>query len=83
MEEKIVGRKKGSSLLSTSLSLSYLSHLSHPPHLHCACATPTTPLWFTDNTGSCVRLNEQYSTGQSDPNGRHQWNGKVGDRRQV
>jgi hypothetical protein len=27
-------------------------------------------------------LNEQYSTGQSDPNGRHQWNGKVGDRRQ-
>jgi hypothetical protein len=29
MEEKIVGRKKGSSLLSTSLSLSYLSYLSH------------------------------------------------------
>jgi hypothetical protein len=29
MEEKIVGRKKGSSLFSTSLSLSYLSHLSH------------------------------------------------------
>ncbi len=76
----------------SSLSLSYLSHLFHSPiyrisficlHLHCACARPTTPLWFTNNTGSCVRLNEQYSTGQSDPNGKHQWNEKVGDRRQC
>ncbi len=81
MEEKIVGEKKGSSLFSdisfTLLSIASLTCL----HLRCACARPTTPLWFTDNTGSCVRLNEQYSTDQSDPNGRHQWNGKVGDRR--
>ncbi len=85
MEEKIVGEKKVSSLFSD------ISFTLHSPiyrisligfHLHCACARPTTPLWFTDNIGSCVRLNEQYSTGQSDPNGRHQWNGKVGDRRQ-
>jgi hypothetical protein len=83
MEEKIVGKRR---------DLPSCPHLFHSPiyhisrirlHSHCACARPTTPLWFTDNTGSCVRLNEQYSTGQSDPNGRHQWNGKVGDRRQV
>ena len=78
MEEKIVENKKEGSSFSSSLSLSYLSHLSHLSlSIYLVCLRSTTPLWFTDNTGSCVRLNEQYSTGQSDPNGRHQWNGKV------
>ncbi len=84
MEEKVVGEKKESSLFSdisfTLLSIASLSSV----FIYTAPALDlrTTPLWFTDNTGSCVRLNEQYSTGQSDPNGRHQWNGKVGDRHQ-
>ncbi len=82
MEEKIVGEKKASSVFSdisfTLLSIASLSSVS----TYTAPARPTTLLWFTDNTGSCVRLNEQYSTGQSDPYGRHQWNGKVGARRQ-
>jgi hypothetical protein len=79
MEEKIVGERRDLPSSLTSLSLLYLSHLSHLSSLYCACARPTTPLWFNDNTGFCVRLNEQYSTGQSDPYGRHQWNGKVGN----
>jgi hypothetical protein len=82
MEEKIVGKKEGIFPLFPHLFHSHIYRISLIcPHLLCACARPTTPLWFTDNTGSCVRLNEQYSTGQSDPNGRHQWNGTVGDRR--
>jgi hypothetical protein len=48
MEEKIVGEKKGSSLFSdisfTLLSIASLICLN----LLCACARPTTPLWFTD-----------------------------------
>jgi hypothetical protein len=52
MEEKIVGEKKESSLFSfisfTLLSIIYRISLICL-HLHCACARPTTPLWFTDN----------------------------------
>ncbi len=83
MEEKIVGKMERIFPLLLHLFHSLIYRISLIClHLHCACARPTTPLWFTDNTGSCVRLNEQYSTGQSDLNGRHQWNGTVGDRRQ-
>jgi hypothetical protein len=62
-------------LLTTSPSLS-ISSLSLVSFDHCACARPTThpgSPTTQDNTGSCVRLNEQYSTDQSDPYGRHQW----------
>jgi hypothetical protein len=75
MEEKIVGKKEGIFPLLWHLFHSLIYRISliclHP---HCACTRPTTPLWFTDNTGSCVCLNEQYSTGQSDPNGRQNRN---------
>ena len=48
MEGKIVENKKeGSSLLSRSIPLSYLSHLSHP-FIYLVCLRSTTPLWFTD-----------------------------------
>ncbi len=50
MEGKIVGNKKeGSSLLSRSIPLFYLSHLSHP-FIYLVCLRPTTPLWFTDKS---------------------------------
>ena len=56
MEGKIVENKKeGSSLLSRSIPLSYLSHLSHLS-IYLVCLRSTTPLWFTDNTGSRVRF---------------------------
>jgi hypothetical protein len=49
MEEKIVGEKKGSSLFSfISFTLLSIASLSSRLHSHCACARPTTPLWFTD-----------------------------------
>ena len=49
MEGKIVGNKKeGSSLLSRSIPLFYLSHLSYP-FIYLVCLRSTTPLWFTDN----------------------------------
>ena len=58
MEGKIVGNKKeGSSLLSRSIPLFYLSHLFHlSVYIVCLRSRSTTPLWFTDNTGSCVRF---------------------------
>ena len=50
MEGKIVENKKeGSSLLSRSIPLSYLSHLSHLS-IYLVCLRSTTPLWFTDNS---------------------------------
>ena len=50
MEGKIVENKKeGSSLLSRSIPLSYLSHLSHLS-IYLVCLRSTTPLWFTDIT---------------------------------
>jgi hypothetical protein len=56
MEEKIVENKKEDvpSLdlfhsLIYCISLIYLS-------IYLVCLRPTTPLWFTDNTGSCVRF---------------------------
>ncbi len=55
MEEKIVENKKEGSSFSWSLSLSYLSHLSHLS-IYLVCLRSTTPLWFTDDTGSCVRF---------------------------
>ena len=56
MEGKIVENKKeGSSLLSRSIPLSYLSHLSYLS-IYLVCLRSTTPLWFTDNTGSRVRF---------------------------
>jgi len=56
MEGKIVGNKKeGSSLLSRSIPLFYLSHLSYLS-IYLVCLRSTTPLWFTDNTGSRVRF---------------------------
>ncbi len=48
MEGKIVGNKKeGSSLLSRSIPLFYLSHLSYLS-IYLVCLRSTTPLWFTD-----------------------------------
>ena len=56
MEGKIVGNKKeGSSLLSRSIPLFNLSHLSYLS-IYLVCLRSTTPLWFTDNTGSRVRF---------------------------
>ena len=49
MEGKIVGNKKeGSSLLSRSIPLFYLPHLSYLS-IYLVCLRSTTPLWFTDN----------------------------------
>ena len=48
MEGKIVENKKeGSSLLSRSIPLFYLSHLSYLSS-YLVCLRSTTPLWFTD-----------------------------------
>ena len=48
MEGKIVENKKeGSSLLSRSIPLFYLSHLSYLS-IYLVCLRSTTPLWFTD-----------------------------------
>ena len=56
MEEKIVGNKKeGSSFPSPSFSLSSLPHLVYLS-VYSVCLRSTTPLWFTDNTGSRVRF---------------------------
>jgi hypothetical protein len=82
--EKIVGKRRDLPSHLTSLSLFCLSHLSHLSlHVHCTCDRPATRAG-SPTTQDSVRfcLNEQYSTGQSDPNGRHQWNGKAGARRQ-
>ncbi len=49
----------------------YLVYLRSTPHS----GSPTTQ-------DPVFALNEQYSTGQSDPHGRHQWNGTVALRRQ-
>ncbi len=78
MEEKIVENKKEDlpsldlfhSLLSI-ISLSSVYLLSLPTIYH-----PT--LVHRQHRILCsLCLNEQYSTGQFDPNGRHQWNGTV------
>ena len=55
MEEKIVGNKMEGSSFSRSLSLSCIYLISHPS-TYLVCLRSTTPLWFTDNTGSCVRF---------------------------
>ena len=81
MEEKIVENKK-EDLPSLDLFHSLIYYISRiylsiyfvcldlPPHS----GSPTTQ-------DPVFALNEQYSTGQSDPNGRHQWNGTFVDRR--
>ncbi len=82
MEEKIVGKKKGSSL-SFHISFTLISIESPSSVLiYSAPALDLPPHSGPPTTQDLVfALNEQYSTGQSDPNGRHQWNGTVGDRR--
>ncbi len=57
MEEKIVENTKRKDLPSLDLfhslvSIASLIHLS----IYFVCLRSTTPLWFTDNTGSCVRF---------------------------
>jgi hypothetical protein len=80
MEGKDRWEQKGRIFLSLFISFTLLSTTSllpfrlhslptiYHPTLHSGSPTTRDPV-FT--------LNEQYSTGQSDPNGRHQWNGTV------
>ncbi len=77
MEGKDRNKKEWSSLplfiLFTLLSIASLLPIclhSLPPH---SGYSPTTQ-------DPVFALNEQYSTGQSNPNGKHQWNGTVGNR---
>ena len=57
MEEKIVENKKEDlpslDLFHSLISIASLTYLS----IYLVCVQSTTPLWFTDNTGSCVRSN--------------------------
>ena len=57
MEEKIVGNKKEDlpslDLFHSPISIASLIYRSI--YLVCLLRS-TTPLWFTDNTGSCVRF---------------------------
>ena len=56
MEEKIVENKKEDlpslDLFHSLISVASLIYLS----IYLVCLRSTTPLWFTDNTGSCVRF---------------------------
>ena len=56
MEEKIVGNKKEDlpslDLFHSPISIASLIYRS----IYLVCLRSTTPLWFTDNTGSCVRF---------------------------
>ena len=56
MEEKIVENKKEDlpslDLFHSLISIASLIYLS----IYLVCVQSTTPLWFTDNTGSCVRF---------------------------
>ena len=56
MEEKIVGNKKEDlpslDLFHSLISIASLIYRS----IYLVCLRSTTPLWFTDNTGSCVRF---------------------------
>ncbi len=78
MEEKIVGKRKGSSLsFHISFTLVSIASLS-PVLIYSAPALDLPPHSGSPTTQDPVfALNEQYSTGQSDPHGRHQWNGTV------
>jgi hypothetical protein len=68
MEEKIVEDKKEGSSFSWSLSLSYLSHLSHLS-IYLVCLRSTTPLWFTDKDISALSCDCKSHTLIA--NGRH------------
>ena len=81
MEEKIVENKKEDlpslDLFHSLISIVSLIYLS----IYLVCVQSTTHSGSPTTQDPVFALNEQYSTGQSDPYGRHQWDGTVYNRR--